>query len=380
MIPKPFQQTGAPERSPIDVTTIDLGGDVVLVVDRDGRIVDVNDAFETATGFSREMAIGQTPRLLSSGLQPAEIYQELWETVLAGHVWTGQLVDRHRNGRLRTYRVTISPISGSDGRIQQLVAVQRDLASQRGRASIASGIGELHTDRAGRCTFLDAEAARLLGDEPDRLYADGWEARLPADDVAVIQDSIEAMLETGRTMRVDVRTIADRWLHLEISSLHHERTGIIGSSWYLEDITHEMLSHARLARRDAMVNALLEASEDPLAIVQADGIVQVVNAAWSRGQGDDHPLLDLGPGDHILDRLREHLPATDRAMGDVPGESRRDLDDGTEVPHAELHAALHGHLQGLSPEENPPGLRVVPLANEHGGLVIALSSRDLPDR
>lgn len=344
-------------RPPIDITSVDLGGDVVIVTDREGTIVDVNAAFVQITGFARKEAIGATPRLLSSGLQRPETYADLWETVLGGRVWTGQLVDRHRDGRLRTHRVTISPIQGDDGRVSHLVAVQRDLAAQRPAPLVASGIGELHTDRTGRCTYLDVEAARLLDEEADELYALGWERAMPPDDAAAVHDSIEATVTTGRKQRLDVRTIEPRWLHLEIAALTDQRLGTIGTSWHLEDITTEMEAHARLARRDAVVTALLEAIDEPVAVVNADGTVLATNPAWSRGHGADHPLLDSAPGDDLMSVLRTAADRDDDRAG-------------------RLVTVLRGHLQGLPTAPIPAELRFLPLANEHGGLVVQVELSD----
>jgi PAS domain S-box-containing protein len=347
-------------RAPIDITALDLGGDVVIITDRDGTIVDVNAAFVNVTGFSRTEAIGATPKLLRSGLQAPETYDELWKTVLAGKVWTGQLVDRHRDGRLRTHRVTITPIQGTDGRVSHLVAVQRDLAAQRATPLVASGIGELHTDRTGRCTYLDAEAARLLDTDRDELFAHGWQRALSEDDVAAVEDSMEAVVSGGRSQRLDVRTIEPRWLHLEIAPLTDQRRGTIGTSWHLEDITGDMETHARLARRDAVVTALLETISDPVAVVSADGTVIATNPAWSRGTKATHPLLGAAPGDDLLAVLRV---AADRGDEHAPRLARR------------VKTQLSGMPTASAP---PPGVTFHPLANEDGGCVIRIDLTAIP--
>jgi PAS domain-containing protein len=59
--------------------------DTVLITNRTGIIEYVNPAFETLTGYTRDEACGQTPRILKSGEQDAETNQELWKTILAGH-------------------------------------------------------------------------------------------------------------------------------------------------------------------------------------------------------------------------------------------------------------------------------------------------------
>lgn len=348
-------QPTRPTRPPIDITSVDVGGAVVIITDHTGTIIDVNEAFVRVTGYSRNEALGATPRLLNSGLQNPDIYTDLWETVLAGRVWAGQLVDRYRDGRLRTNRVTITPVQGSDGRVSHLVAVQRDLAAQRTQPVVSSGIGELHTDQSGRCTYLDVEAAKLLDADMDQLYGGGWEHQLAADDAAAVHDSIHAVQATGRHQRLDVRTQQDRWLHVQIATLSDQARGAIGTAWHLTDITGEIETHARLARRDAVITALLESIADPVAIVSGDGTVVATNPAWSRGGAADHPLLGSAPGDDLRQVLRsasEH------------GDERA----------AHLRSRVERRLQGLPTSPFPPELTFRPLANEDGGFVVQLGA------
>lgn len=298
------------DRPPIDVTDIDLGGDVVIITDGTGTILDVNDAFVHVTGFSRQEAIGATPRLLSSGLQKPSTYEQLWSTVLAGEVWSGELVDRHRDGSLRTHRVTMTPTLDGHGRVTHITAVQRDLSTDLRRQTGVTGIGSLHTDRSGRCIYVDDEATRLLGRSSDQLYADGWRQRLDADDAAATQEAIDAAMETGREQRLDARTGTGTWLHLRITPLPGAESAVQGTSWSLEDVTDLIDLHHRLSRRDALVTALLESHEDPVAVLNREGVVIATNVAWARAR-DGHPALSATTGDDLIERLRRQGAAGD---------------------------------------------------------------------
>src|SRR5438067_13829366 len=96
---------------------IEQSADLVLITDRTGVIEYVNPAFETLTGYSREEAVGRTPRILKSGQQSADLYQELWETILAGNVFRGVLVNRKKNGQIFYAEKTITPLRDSEGEI-----------------------------------------------------------------------------------------------------------------------------------------------------------------------------------------------------------------------------------------------------------------------
>lgn len=101
--------------------------DAVMITDRDGVIVYVNRAFEEATGFSADEAVGRTPRILKSGQHAVSVYSEIWSTLLAGKVYRGNLVNRRRDGSLFESEQTITPIRDEfDGSVY-FVSVAKDI-------------------------------------------------------------------------------------------------------------------------------------------------------------------------------------------------------------------------------------------------------------
>ncbi len=111
-------------------TAIDQAGEVVVITDTDGKIQYVNPAFERTTGYSREEALGQNPRILKSGEQKDEVYAELWKTISSGSVWEGRLVNRRKDGSLYSEDATISPVRDESGEIMAYVAVKRDITRE----------------------------------------------------------------------------------------------------------------------------------------------------------------------------------------------------------------------------------------------------------
>src|SRR5215831_5381593 len=102
----------------------------VLITDREGRIQYVNPAFEKLTGYAREEACGKTPRILKSGEQGPETYQEMWKTLLAGRVYRGILVNRKKNGDLYYVEESISPVRDTKGEITHFISNGRDLTER----------------------------------------------------------------------------------------------------------------------------------------------------------------------------------------------------------------------------------------------------------
>ncbi len=109
---------------------VEQSGDQVVVTDRHGTIEYVNPAFEALTGYSHAEACGQNTRILKSGEQRPEFYQEMWKTILAGTVYRGTLVNRKKSGELYSVEQSISPVRDSEGRITHFISNGRDLTER----------------------------------------------------------------------------------------------------------------------------------------------------------------------------------------------------------------------------------------------------------
>jgi two-component system cell cycle sensor histidine kinase/response regulator CckA len=104
--------------------------DAVVITDRDGRIEWVNPAFSRLTGYSPAEAVGRNPRFLKSGAQSAGFYRDLWETLLEGRVWYGELSNRRKDGSLYTEEMTITPVTDETGDIAHFAAIKRDISER----------------------------------------------------------------------------------------------------------------------------------------------------------------------------------------------------------------------------------------------------------
>jgi two-component system, cell cycle sensor histidine kinase and response regulator CckA len=109
------------------IRAIEQVGESIVITDLNANIVYVNPAFERISGYSREESLGQNPRLLKSGRHCKEFYTALWDTLKAGESWSGQFINRAKNGRLYTEEATISPVVNRSGEVINYVAVKRDV-------------------------------------------------------------------------------------------------------------------------------------------------------------------------------------------------------------------------------------------------------------
>ncbi|MFP4316742.1 MAG: PAS domain S-box protein [Desulfovibrionales bacterium] len=112
------------------LSAVEQSGEMIVITDPKGVIQYVNQAFETITGFTRDEAIGQSPRILNSGAQDREFYTSMWQTLAAGRQWHGRMVNKRKDGTTFTEEAMIFPIFDASGTILNFVAVKKDISER----------------------------------------------------------------------------------------------------------------------------------------------------------------------------------------------------------------------------------------------------------
>lgn len=109
----------------IKSTAIEAAANAIVIGDREGHILWANPAFTKLTGYPLTEARGHNIWfLMSDGHQPA-LYKELWDTVLQGGVWSGQVVNRHKDGTLYPEEMTLTPVRDADGQVTNFIAIKQ---------------------------------------------------------------------------------------------------------------------------------------------------------------------------------------------------------------------------------------------------------------
>ncbi|HEY6073700.1 MAG TPA: GAF domain-containing protein, partial [Anaerolineales bacterium] len=253
---------------------IENSGDAVFMTDKDGTITYVNSSFEKIYGYKAEEAIGKTPRILKSGLNPSEQDENFWNTLLSGEAITGEIVNRTRDGRFIPIAATTSPIVDEHGVIQGFLAVHHDITDTK----------QAEEALQRRNTYLAASA------DISRLV----------------------------TSTLDLQTIFSRTVNLV-----SERFGYYHAAIFITDETH---SFARLEEATGEPGAVMKAQAHRLAIGSKSIVGEVTQTASVAVVNDtlQNPLHKFNP---LLPDTRSEaaipLRVSDRIIGALDIQSQK---------------------------------------------------------
>jgi len=165
----------------------------IIMADVDAQIIYVNPEFTRVTGYTFAEVNGRNPRLLQSGETPRETYTLLWDTILSGQTWSGEFVNRRKDGRLYWESAFITPIASATGEITHFLAVKEDVTARkqmetalRRRNDALAALYTITLDILSHRTLEDL-LPHLLDHAASLLDAPYGEIMLLEDDKLVVQ-------------------------------------------------------------------------------------------------------------------------------------------------------------------------------------------------
>jgi two-component system, cell cycle sensor histidine kinase and response regulator CckA len=115
----------------LQAAAMEAAANSIIIADVGGTILWVNPAFTAVTGYSRHEAVGSKTSLVKSGKHDARFYQNLWQTILAGQCWHGEVINRRKDGSLYHEEMTITPVRTRGGAITHFIAVKQDVTGRK---------------------------------------------------------------------------------------------------------------------------------------------------------------------------------------------------------------------------------------------------------
>ncbi len=121
------QEKEARERLSLAASVFAQASEGIVITDASGTILEVNEAFTRITGYARDEVLGQNPRILNSGRQSKDFYADMWRSLIETGLWTGEVWNRAKDGKVYAETLTISALRDQSGNTERYIALFSDV-------------------------------------------------------------------------------------------------------------------------------------------------------------------------------------------------------------------------------------------------------------
>lgn len=122
----------AEERLRLRSAALEAAANAIVITDTDAHVQWINPAFTALTGYPAEEAVGQkVSELIKSDTHDRQFYKEMWDTVLSGQVWQGELINRRKDNSIYIEEQTITPLVHEDGTISHFIGIKQDITKRK---------------------------------------------------------------------------------------------------------------------------------------------------------------------------------------------------------------------------------------------------------
>jgi diguanylate cyclase (GGDEF)-like protein/PAS domain S-box-containing protein len=164
--------------------------EAMMVTDSKGTIVAINPTFSRVTGYTMEEVLGNNPRMMQSGEHPPEFYSAMWQELKRNGHWSGEIIDKRKDGTHYPAWLSINAVYDSKGELQSWVAQFSDITEKKDAEHVIwhqANFDQL-TGLPNRRMFLDR-----LGEEIKKSRRSGLPMALlfiDLDHFKVVNDSL----------------------------------------------------------------------------------------------------------------------------------------------------------------------------------------------
>jgi len=326
---------------------LEAAANAILITDHNGSIEWVNPAFTRCTGYTLAECLGKNPRaLLRSGKHDRAFYQHLWDTILAGQIWHGEMTNRRKDGSLFHEEMTITPLLDRENRTTHFIAIRQDITERKAmeqsllktQAMYSSLVEQMpvcvfRKNVAGCYEFANWHYCELKGLQREDIIGHTPQAvanlmfnkptiagrKNPDERQFAIEGEghHEAIMRDGKTIEVDREFSTPdgqlRFFHVVKSPVYDNHHRLIGSQGVMFDITDKQ----RMEKERQNLETQLRQSQKMEAIGQlSGGIAHDFNNILTVIQGNAALLLDFDQNPaEIRECATQISDAAERAAG-----------------------------------------------------------------
>lgn len=276
----------------------------VFITDIEGTIEYVNDSAIEKTGYSEKELIGENPRILQSGEHGEAFYADLWETILSGNTWTGELINQRKTGERYIIRQTITPITDESGSPVKFIAINREISEQKLRKQRVEVLNRiLRHNLRNSATVIHGyieEIESSISGGPTRL----------AD---IIKRETQSLIQLGENARQsnELLTRTSREDSVDLSS-----------------VVYQVKEHIQTEYESMSIN--VETNPDDTVQADRELLTEILREVFTNAiehTDTANPVIHLqtkAVDQHIIIRIQDNGPG-------IPEEELSPLNDGTET-------------------------------------------------
>lgn len=248
---------------------IDRTDNAVFITDPRGIIQYVNPGFEKVYGYKAEEVLGNTPRIIKSGLIPTNQYKEFWGTLLSGGTISGEIINKAKDGRLLTISGTNSPILDENGKILGFLSVHQDISEKKkSEEALAKSEADLRAlfssmedvvfvvDKDGRYDRIAPTNPSRLVRPPEELLGKLMHEVMDKETADRFVAAVQQTLDTNEKVQLEYELpVGDvtYWFLASLTKLEENKV-----FWVARDITERKIAEESLRRRNEYLAASSE--------------------------------------------------------------------------------------------------------------------------
>ena len=275
---------------------IEASLDPLVTISAEGKISDVNQATEAATGRSRSELVGTDfSNYFTEPDKAREGYQQVF---LKGAVTDYPLALRHRDGHVTYVLYNASIYRNEAGEVLGVFAAARDITEQKRaeatRTQLAA-IVEYSNDAIigktidGIISSWNKGAERIYGYTADEIIGKHITLLAQPSRHAEIHEFLEKIRQGETVANYESERIRKDGILIQVSltlSPIKDASGTIsGISTIARDITEKKRMEEELRQANVYTRSLIEASLDPLVTISTEGKITDVNQATEKVTG-----------------------------------------------------------------------------------------------
>ena len=323
-------------------TALETAANGVLITDRKGNIVYTNSAFTKLTGYTFEEVLGENPKILRSGEHDQRFYKQMWNKVLTGEVWEGEIINRRKDGTFYIEEQTISPVVNEKGKIVNFIGIKSDI-TQRKKAEYALKESErrfrkvlenihligIMLDNKARITFCNDYLLGLTGWKREEVLKKSWfDYFIPAELREDIKDIFLKAVKGNSFPMHHVNDIITKQGKKRIISwsntiiLDNDKK-VIGLTSIGEDITDRIIAQNALKESEGRFRSLYENAMIGIYRTTPEGKILMANPALLKMLGydsfEDYASLRAEKALYTSLEVREKFKQIMKEKGEVYG-------------------------------------------------------------